>query len=329
MTQVEARNLMNQWGKESAPFIFIIDFNMEKFHCYRMNEIPHDLIFEINGFSNQRKSRPTSVLDHNLQLTELPFEVYNEAFDEVLTEIKRGNSYLLNLTFETPIDLNVGLNELFPYISAKYKLKFSNDFVVFSPETFVKINGNEISSFPMKGTIDASIENAKQILLEDKKEEAEHATIVDLLRNDLSKVARKVTLDKYRYLDKIETPQKSIFQTSSKITGELLPQFQTKFGDILCALLPAGSISGAPKKKTLEIIHKTENYKRGYYTGVFGYFDGKNLDSAVMIRFIENKNGKLFYKSGGGITHLSNAKMEYKELIDKIYVPVYRDLKNL
>jgi len=87
-------------------------------------------------------------------------------------------------------------------------------------------------------------------------------------------------------------------------------------------LLPAGSISGAPKLKTLEIILETETYNRGYYTGVFGYFDGINLDSCVMIRFIENQNERLIFKSGGGITMMSDLDSEYRELIKKIYVPV-------
>ena len=88
-------------------------------------------------------------------------------------------------------------------------------------------------------------------------------------------------------------------------------------------LLPAGSISGAPKKKTVEIICKAENYKRGFYTGIFGFFDGEKLDSGVMIRYIEEQNGKLIFKSGGGVTTFSDEEKEYNEMIDKVYVPIY------
>jgi len=87
-------------------------------------------------------------------------------------------------------------------------------------------------------------------------------------------------------------------------------------------LLPAGSITGAPKKKTVEIIKEVENYARGYYTGVFGCFDGQNLDCAVMIRYLEKIGAQIFYKSGGGITTYSDVKSEYRELIDKVYVPI-------
>jgi para-aminobenzoate synthetase component 1 len=86
-------------------------------------------------------------------------------------------------------------------------------------------------------------------------------------------------------------------------------------------LLPAGSITGAPKPSTMKIIEEAEGYDRGYYTGVMGYFDGENFESAVMIRYIENIDGNLVFKSGGGITVLSNAEHEYQELIDKVYLP--------
>ncbi len=95
-----------------------------------------------------------------------------------------------------------------------------------------------------------------------------------------------------------------------------------QLGDILLKLLPAGSVSGAPKPRTLEIIKEVEEERRGYYTGVFGYFDGSVLDSGVMIRFIENTAGKFFYRSGGGITTQSVVESEYQEVIDKVYVPV-------
>jgi para-aminobenzoate synthetase component 1 len=108
---------------------------------------------------------------------------------------------------------------------------------------------------------------------------------------------------------------------SSEISGKLPKYYHEKLGDIFINILPAGSISGAPKKKTIEIIKTVEPYERGYYTGVFGVFDGINLDSSVMIRFIEKQKGEFIYKSGGGVTAYSNCNEEYKEIIQKIYVP--------
>jgi len=196
-------------------------------------------------------------------------------------------------------------------------------FTVLSPETFVKIQDGIISTFPMKGTIDAALPNAESVILADPKEKAEHATIVDLIRNDLSLVAEQVEVKRYRYIDNLVTNKGNLLQVSSEITGRLPENYQERLGDILFSLLPAGSISGAPKPKTLEIIEQAEGYERGFYTGIWGWFDGENLDSAVMIRFIEQQGDQLVFKSGGGITSQSELKKEYEELIQKVYVPLH------
>ena len=104
--------------------------------------------------------------------------------------------------------------------------------------------------------------------------------------------------------------------------GKLPDNWRENLGVILYKLLPAGSISGAPKPETLQIIEQAENYDRNYYTGIFGIFDGEKLDSGVMIRFIEKTTNGLIFKSGGGITAQSDCKNEYQEMIDKIYLPI-------
>ena len=134
-------------------------------------------------------------------------------------------------------------------------------------------------------------------------------------------VAKNVKVDRFRYIDHLKTSEKHLLQVSSQISGKLPSDYQHTIGDIICKLLPAGSISGAPKKKTIEIIEEVEGYERGYYTGIFGIFDGKDLDSGVMIRFIEKDGAEMYYKSGGGITINSIAENEYNELTDKVYVP--------
>jgi para-aminobenzoate synthetase component I len=174
----------------------------------------------------------------------------------------------------------------------------------------------------MKGTIDSSIPNAKHILLHDEKEIAEHYTIVDLIRNDLSQVASNVQVKRFRYIDEIKTQYKTLLQVSSEIEGDLPLNYKENLADIIFKLLPAGSISGAPKTKTLQIINEAEQYNRGFYTGVAFYFDGENIDSCVLIRFLENTPLGMVYKSGGGITIQSELKKEYDELLNKIYVPI-------
>jgi para-aminobenzoate synthetase component 1 len=174
----------------------------------------------------------------------------------------------------------------------------------------------------MKGTIEANIPNAKERILRDSKEMAEHIMIVDLMRNDLAMVAKDVKVESFRYIDKIRAGDKELLQVSSKITAKLPIDWRDNLGTIIDRLLPAGSITGTPKISTVEIINDIENYDRGFYTGVFGIFDGQNLYSAVMIRFIEKDGKKLYYKSGGGITIDSDTFSEYNELIDKIYIPI-------
>ena len=173
----------------------------------------------------------------------------------------------------------------------------------------------------MKGTIDARIKNAKEKILSNQKEMAEHTMVVDLLRNDLSIVAKRVKVEKFRYIDKIKAGERELLQVSSKISGELEDNWNKRLGEILLSLLPAGSISGTPKKSTVRIIKEVENYDRGFFTGIFGVYAKKSLKSAVMIRFIEKIEDELFYKSGGGITIDSDLLSEYQELQDKIYVP--------
>lgn len=317
---------MNLFGKLQIPFLFILDFELQSPIVLPLKEVnPKEIQYNINGkISSLMDSQTINATTKNLQFTKhlLPFLQYQRAFDQVIREINFGNSYLLNLTLPTPIETNWSLAEIFRYSQAKYKLYLTDQFVVFSPETFVQIQNGQIASYPMKGTIDASIPNARQQILADEKEKAEHYTIVDLIRNDLSQVSKNVRVERFRYIEEIQTHESRLLQVSSKIVGDLAPDYAATIGDLLLTLLPAGSISGAPKRKTLEIIQAVEGYTRGYYTGVFGYFDGQNLDSAVMIRFIENLNGQLYFKSGGGITSLSHAETEYHELIKKVYVPI-------
>jgi para-aminobenzoate synthetase component 1 len=173
----------------------------------------------------------------------------------------------------------------------------------------------------MKGTIDAGIPGAREIILEDVKETAEHYTIVDLIRNDLNSVAERVRVERFRYTETIETGGRKLLQVSSEIAGDLPRDYPSRIGEIIHGLLPAGSVSGAPKKRTAEIIAAAEGEKRGYYCGIFGLFDGRNLDSCVLIRYIEDCGGRYRYRSGGGITSFSDPRSEYNEMKDKIYVP--------
>jgi para-aminobenzoate synthetase component I len=313
---------MNEFGKCSEPFLFILDFDLERPVLLRIKDIdPERIRFSIDGFSKTTKEwLPAKEII--FKKFPVSFNEYAIGFENIIKHIRLGNTYLLNLTFPTKIETNLSLSDIYQLSQARYKLFVNDSFVVFSPEAFIKIEGNEISSYPMKGTIDAGLPDAETILLNDKKELAEHNTIVDLIRNDLSMVSKNVRVEKFRYIEKIKTHEKELLQTSSKICGDLPSNWKDHIGEILISLLPVGSISGAPKKKTVEIIKECEQYDRGYFTGVFGYFDGQKLDSAVMIRFIEKSGVELYFKSGGGITSFSHCDSEYREMVDKVYLPI-------
>ncbi|MCD6365977.1 MAG: aminodeoxychorismate synthase component I [Bacteroidales bacterium] len=309
---------MTAYGQQKIPFLFVIDFEeREPFIC-PLNQIDVSQILYAVKLKTNAKNEPVG---ETVFFSKNPIsrKTYFDAFEKVIHHINRGDSYLLNLTFPSSVDTNLSLREIFYLADAPYKLFMKDKFVCFSPESFVQIRDGKIFSYPMKGTIDAGLKNSEALLLNDRKELAEHYTIVDLIRNDLSQVARNVQVNKFRYVEKIITNGKSLLQTSSEISGDLLTN---DLGAIFKKLLPAGSISGAPKQKTMEIIQNVEITNRGFYTGVFGMFNGKTLDSAVMIRFVAQNENKLFYHSGGGIVSHSNPEKEFAELVDKIYLPV-------
>ncbi len=314
---------MDALSQKKEPFFFLVDFLMDNVLIFNQKEIESQkVLIQFPDFSNV--SNP---VEEQKEILWKSFpqskEEYRKGFENIQQHLKRGDSYVVNYTCETPIETNLSLEEIFYHSKAKYKMLLPGEFTFFSPETFVEVNHQQIFTHPMKGTIDASIPNAQEMLKNDIKEKAEHYTVVDLLRNDLSMVADAVQLDVFQRIDFLQTRNKNLYAMSSEISGNVKPEFQNKIGSLMRTLLPAGSILGAPKAKTLEIILESETYSRGFYTGVAGYFDGENLDSCVMIRFIQENNKNLTFKSGGGITHLSTLADEYQEMKNKIYVPIH------
>jgi para-aminobenzoate synthetase component 1 len=315
---------LNELGAKKEAFLFIISYDMQSNIILPLSEVKStEVLYDFDGLSNYSNNShdPKTAFIKDCKFVD--YVDYKNSFDIVRDNLLYGNSYLCNLTSETEIELEGTLLDVFLSAKAKYKVYLPNRFVCFSPETFVKIENSKIYTYPMKGTIDADIENALDEILNDKKETAEHNTIVDLLRNDLGIVASNVKVSKYRYSDVLQTSNKRLIQISSEITGDLEAEYSKHIGDIIFSILPAGSVTGAPKKKTLEIIEKAEKHSRSFYTGIAGYFDGQKMDSCVLIRYIEQRSRGYFYKSGGGITIYSDPQKEYEELNNKIYVPIY------
>jgi para-aminobenzoate synthetase component 1 len=322
MSLDEFKKCLNELGRDRVPFLFVVDFELEQPRVWRMEELGDNVLFDFNGRGNGVQQVSTNTIAPSLQVNPISFDEFRMKFESVMHHLNRGDSYVTNLTIKSQIESKLDLRELFFQAKAKYKLWLKDQFLFFSPEIFVQIASGIIKTFPMKGTVDAAIPDAANKILSDTKELAEHVTIVDLLRNDLGLVAKDVEVKRFRYIDEIKTSEKNILHVSSEISGKLPVDYLSSLGDIVTQLLPAGSVSGAPKKKTVEIIRKTEQEPRGYYTGVAGYFDGERLDSCVMIRFIEQVGSQLYYRSGAGLTSQSKVELEYQEILDKIYVPV-------
>ncbi len=376
---------INRLASQDEPFLFVINYQGDKAFIRLLSDIiPEECLFDFEGRGNlshawketwkegtseketwkketseeetwKKETSEEEISETTWQIEPPLYEDYERSFNIVKSNIMAGNSYLTNLTCQVPVSCNLSLEEIFHRAKGKYKLLLRRKrnltpFVCFSPETFVRIKGGRIYSYPMKGTLDASLPNAEKLLMEDRKEAAEHATIVDLIRNDLSRVAEDVRVDKYRYIDVLHTNKGDILQTSSEISGRLPEDYPHHLGEILHAQLPAGSITGAPKDKTMQIIQEAEGYDRGFYTGIMGIYDQGELNSAVMIRFIEEETSpvdfeadgeknfkakegkasegkepkasrKLYFKAGGGITSKSDCQREYEEVIQKIYLP--------
>jgi para-aminobenzoate synthetase component 1 len=324
---------LNKWGREKKSFVFLIDFEQNKPLAWPIEACPDWFQFKFTKISssNQVTSSSTNFDQTFSSIEQLTFENslikhpislsdYQHKFNQVMDALQKGDSFLMNLTIPTPVQNKLDFKSYFDHAKSKYVIWLKEEFIAFSPETFIQIDNGKIATFPMKGTIDASLPNAKELLLNNPKEYAEHATIVDLLRNDLSRVASKVKVTNFRYYEEIPTQNGLIGQVSSAIEGELPNDYTSRIGSILYDLLPAGSVSGAPKNKTTELIASIEERDRGYYTGIAGYFDGVNLDSCVLIRYLAANN---VYHSGGGITFQSDMASEYQEMINKVYVPVF------
>lgn len=311
---------LNELGGAREACFFVISFDAQKAYVWAHDEIPGHVYFSLPNGSRMPAYRDKKS-DIRFVANYPSWDEYRKVFDQVQHELRLGNSYLLNLCFPTKLDTNLSLCDFMIHAKAPYKLMLEAEFCSFSPESFVCTRRNQLYSYPMKGTISAEQPDAEALLLNSEKELREHATIVDLLRNDLSRICSDVSVPRYRYVEQLQTARGIILQTSSEIRGELSPSWRSQLGNMLAALLPAGSITGAPKRRTLEIIEEVEPYARDFYTGVFGYFDGESLESAVSIRFIEDCKEGLVYKSGGGITSMSDAHEEYEELKQKVYVP--------
>ncbi len=188
-----------------------------------------------------------------------------------------------------------------------------------SPETLVKLENGVLHTFPLAGTrprgkTEAEDNALEKELLSDEKELAEHNMLVDLGRNDLGKISKFGTVE----VEKLHSIERysHVMHIGSTVRGELREGYDAL--DAVSAVLPAGTLSGAPKIRACQLIAELENNKRGIYGGAIGYIDFTgNLDTCIAIRIAYKKNGKVFVRSGAGIVADSVPEKEYQECINK------------
>ncbi len=312
---------INRSVSSGSSFLFAIDFELQRgLFLDNPDSCDSGVLWRVGVFSNFERACSAKVSD--LSFSPISESSYSDMFSTVHGGLMRGDSFLTNLTVRTPLVGELDLEQIARSANSRYLLYCPDSFVCYSPEPFIRVDSSgRISAYPMKGTISAQAPNSMQTLLDDPKELAEHYTIVDLLRSDLSRVASDIRVERFRYVESLRTSCGDILQTSSEIIGNLLPEYREDYGSMLMELLPAGSVSGAPKPTTVELLRTAEGIDRGWYCGVFGYYDGCDLECAVMIRFIERgDDGRFYYRSGGGITINSVMQEEYCEVNSKIYV---------
>lgn len=203
-----------------------------------------------------------------------------------------------------------------------YMFYFSSDDIEIagaSPETLVKLENGKLSTFPLAGTRPRGAtrkedEALEKELLDDEKELAEHNMLVDLGRNDIGRISRigSVKVEKYLSVERFS----HVMHIGSTVTGQIRPDCDA--ADAIDSILPAGTLSGAPKIRACQIISELEGYKRGIYGGAVGYLDfAGNMDTCIAIRLVYRKNGRVCVRSGAGIVADSEPKSEFRECCNK------------
>ena len=259
---------------------------------------------------------------------------YAEAFDEVQRHILNGDTYQVNLTFPLQAaftgDPDVFYNDLVCAQRPRYAAHLWHDdthVLSISPEKFFTVSGRAIETQPMKGTaprgrtVEEDLAN-RDMLTESQKDMAENLMIVDLIRNDIGKVAKMGTVTT-RDMYQVER-YRTVWQMTSTVEATLLDDVSLK--DVFAALFPCGSVTGAPKARSMEIIANLERFHRGTYCGTVGFIppgdglDGASFNVAIRTVHIDDAEGVARYGVGGGITWDSTVDSEFDEAVTKFEV---------
>lgn len=300
---VELENIENDYDKAVKE----LEKMIELITNYKAKEIP--------------KGRKTS--DYRYLFEE---DEYKKKVEITKNHIKEGNIFQLVLSNRIEADYEGSLFDTYRTLRtlnpSPYMFYFSSGDIEMagaSPETLVKVTNGEVRTFPLAGTRprgkdDEEDKKLEKELLADEKELSEHNMLVDLGRNDLGKICKygSVKVEKYMEIQRYS----HVMHIGSTVYGKIRDDKDAV--DAIEAVLPAGTLSGAPKIRACKIINKLENNKRGVYGGAIGYLDfSGNMDTCIAIRLAFKKNGKVFIRSGAGIVADSVPENEFKECINK------------
>ncbi|MBI5414511.1 anthranilate synthase component I family protein [Candidatus Peregrinibacteria bacterium] len=251
---------------------------------------------------------------------------YKDAFYKIQNELENGNTFQANFSQQWASETNLSSQEIFEILVQKnaapmmFFLEHENLSVIScSPERLFSLHNGKIFTQPIAGTRRRGIhqeedQELEKDLLKNSKELAEHSMLVDLLRNDFGRVAEfgTVHVDEFARVERYA----SVMHLVSDISAKLAPE-KTVF-DIVKAVFPGGTITGAPKVETMDILGRLEKSSRGVYSGSAGYFSfNGNADFNILIRTIQKIGKSMEVRAGGGIVVDSDAEMEYLESIQK------------
>jgi para-aminobenzoate synthetase component 1 len=301
----------------------IVDHEIKKSFLICYNETRHEEILHfLSGLKTQDKTKSFRVT--NQIKANFSQESYTRAFQKIKHYLKEGDCYQVNLTqrFSATCEGDTwqayqALREINAAPFSAY-LNFPDVKILSSsPERFLKLTGRYVETKPIKGTRPRksdSIENDAQItdLKTSPKDRAENVMIVDLLRNDISKVCQKVRVPKLFEIESYST----VHHLVSTVTGELNANHHAL--DLLQHCFPGGSITGAPKIRAMQVIEELEPNRRGVYCGAIGYIDfNGNMDTNIAIRTLVQSHDTIRFWAGGGIVNDSKVEDEYQESFDK------------
>ena len=287
-------------------------------------------LLELDNIKNVLISGKPIVEEKGKLLSPLKETFSKSAFCAMVEKAKKyiveGDIFQVVLSNRLSADYTGSLIDIYKKLRKKnpspYMFYFSSDDVEIagaSPETLVKVVDSTVMTYPLAGTkprgktADEDIQLEKE-LLADEKERAEHNMLVDLGRNDVGRIAEfgSVKVQEYMKVLRFST----VMHIGSTVEGKVRDDKDAL--DVVDAILPAGTLSGAPKIRAMEIINELENEKRGIYGGAIGYLDfSGNIDTCIAIRLAFKKNNKIFVRSGAGIVMDSIPENEYEECINK------------